>query len=110
MAIQTDSRVFQVRRNGRSFEVSIQRHEVTNWAPSAQSRNVTLVTLDNGKSMQVSRSFGDFHAWVIGPALERDKHLKETLAAKKELKATSKPRKSSKPVIDASPAEELIVI
>jgi hypothetical protein len=111
---QTDPRTFTIRRNGRKSEASIERKQVTSWAPSAQT-DITLVTLDNGKTMPVNCQFREFHAWVIGPALERDQRLKETLSAKKELskgKETPKARKAplaAKPThIEAS--EDLITI
>ena|ERR1051325_4001988 len=98
-----DPRTFAVRRNGRAAQLAIHRQNVATWAPNASVPNTTLVTLEDGKTMQVNCRFREFHAWVIAPALERDKKLKDTITAKKEANKAPPP-KARKP----RAAEELI--
>lgn len=60
-----------------NIQQALRRQHVTNWRPGQTRIDTTVVTMINGTTVILDHKFSEFHAWVIGPAAERDKRLKE---------------------------------
>jgi hypothetical protein len=86
---QDDSRTFKAQQpTGETSRVKLRRQNVIGWGPNA-SHTMTDVTTQDGKSLRLHCQFKEFHGWVIAPALEHDKRVKEAVASVK----TQKPPK-----------------
>lgn len=86
---QDDSRTFKVlQSDGATSRIKLRRQNIIGWGPNGS--DTTGVTTQDGKSMRVCCRFTEFHAWVIAPALEHDRRVKEAVATVKAQKPPPK--------------------
>lgn len=80
----------------------IRRMQVTCWAPGMKTKDTTVVSMLNGEKLLLDHKFSEFHAWIIGPAVERDQRLKDAGLVSRP----GRPKKKVDPIPETAETEQ----
>ena len=77
---------------------AIRRKYVSSWRPGHLRLDTTVVKMVGGETFILDHKFSEFHAWIMAPAFEQDRKLRESGLKK----SPGRPRTKK----DETPAEE----